>query len=71
MSDQTLPPSFGVQMFAEAPQQVRAQVVGDQAVVTFGDDLNGVRLMGDAGQVHLLVVEADRQLTLLRDGGQA
>jgi hypothetical protein len=40
---------------------------GDAVSVTFGDDLSGVRLLGPLIDVHQLVVEADRQLSRVRD----
>lgn len=68
MADETVPTAIGAQAFLEAPATVIAHIVGTRAVVTFGADQAGVRLLGDATAVHLMIVEADRQLTHLRDG---
>jgi hypothetical protein len=57
-----------VQMHAETVARVEVSPIGGDAVsVTFGDDLRGVRLLGPLIDVHQLVVEADRQLSRVRD----
>ena len=57
-----------VQLHAETVGRVEVSTVGGDAVsVTFGDDLSGVRLLGPLIDVHQLVVEADRQLSGVRD----
>ena len=57
-----------VQLHAETVGRVEVSTVGGDAVsVTFGDDRSGVRLLGPLGDVHQLVVEADRQLSQVRD----
>jgi hypothetical protein len=67
MSTELIPTAVGGQAFLEAPATVRLASVGDRVIVTFGDDLHGLRLMGDTTTVHLLIVEADRQLTHLKN----
>jgi hypothetical protein len=57
-----------VQVHAETVGRVEVSTIGDNAVsVTIGDDLRGVRLLGSVADVHQLVVEADRQLSRVRD----
>jgi hypothetical protein len=57
-----------VQLHAETVGHVEVSTIGDEAVsVTFGDDRSGVRLLGPLIDVQELVVEADRQLSRMRD----
>ena len=69
MTVTNLAPAIGVQLTAELRGKVRVNDVGDRVVLVFGDD-PGLFLMGDPAVVHELVVEADRQLTLLLRNGR-
>jgi hypothetical protein len=62
MPTEKLPATYSAQMFAEAPQTVTAHVVGDRAVLTFGDDVRGVRFMGDRDELWNLIGKAGRAL---------
>lgn len=59
-----------VQLHAETVQRVEVRDLGAHGVsLVFGDDRSGVRLIGQGADVHQLIIEADRQLTRLAEGG--
>ena len=62
-----LPPSVAVQTLTEIPQEVRAHAVGDRVSLLIGDDLHGVRFMGDRDDLWRLIGQAGRQLATLTD----
>jgi hypothetical protein len=55
-------PVLAVQAFLEAPQQVRAHSIGDRVALTFGDDVHGVRFMGNRDELWNLIGKAGRAL---------
>ena len=67
MADTRLPATFGAQMLLEAPERVAATLVADRAVLTFGDDLRGVRFIGDREVLRRLLARAGRALMEARD----
>ena len=62
MADTRLPATFGAQMLLEAPERVVAVEVADRVVLTFGDDLHGVRFMGDREVIRRLLARAGRAI---------
>lgn len=62
MGDQPTRTAIAVQAFTEVPHQVRAHAIGDRVALTFGDDLSGVRLMGDRDELWHLIAQAGRAL---------
>jgi hypothetical protein len=67
MPDQKLPPTFAVQALLEAPEQVKAHALGDRVSLLFGDDVHGVRFMGNRDDLWRLIGQAGRQLATLTD----
>lgn len=65
MTETNLPAPLAVQLSAEVGARARVNLVGDRAIVMLGGAL---ALIGDPGVVHELVLDVDRQLTILRDG---
>jgi predicted RNA-binding protein YlqC (UPF0109 family) len=70
MPEPNLPPTFAVQALLEAPEQVRAHAIGDRVSLLFGDDVHGVRFMGDRDDLWRLIGQAGRQLAALTDDDQ-
>jgi hypothetical protein len=70
MPGQNLPPTFAVQALLEAPEQVRAHAIGDRVSLLFGDDVHGVRFMGNRDDLWRLIGQAGRQLAALIEDAQ-
>jgi hypothetical protein len=69
--DQTLRPTFAVQALLEAPQQVRAHAIGDRISLLFGDNVHGIRFIGNRDDLWRLTGRAGRHLATLAEDGQA
>jgi hypothetical protein len=54
--------AIAIELHTEASSQVKANLVGDTVSVTFGDDISGVRLMGELRVVHRALVDAMERL---------
>jgi hypothetical protein len=71
MPEGKLPPTFAVQAVLEVPEQVRAHALGERVSLLFGDDVHGIRFMGNRDDLWGLIGQAGRQLATLAEGGQA
>jgi hypothetical protein len=54
--------AIAVELHTETGTQVKANLVGDTVSVTIGDDVHGVRLIGELRVVHRAVVDAMERL---------
>lgn len=54
--------AIAVELHTEVRTRVRAHRVGDTVAVTIGDDVTGVRLMGEAADVRRVVTNVMEQL---------
>jgi hypothetical protein len=50
---------------------VRAHALGERVSLLFGDDVHGIRFMGNRNDLWRLIGQAGRQLATLTEGGQA
>jgi hypothetical protein len=67
MPEPKLPPALRVQAFLAAPELVRAHAIRDRVSLLFGDDVHGVRFMGNRDDLWRLIGQAGRQLATLTD----
>jgi hypothetical protein len=67
MPEPKLPPALRVQALLAAPEQVRAHAIRDRVSLLFGDDVHGVRFMGNRDDLWRLIGQAGRQLATLTD----
>jgi hypothetical protein len=59
--------ALSVELHAEAVTRVEVHDIGNHSVsVVFGDDRNGVRLLGDTDEVAQLIAQAHRLLQVAR-----
>jgi hypothetical protein len=56
--------AIAVELHTETSPQVKASLVGDTVSDTIGDDISGVRLIGELRVVHRAVVDVERLLEM-------